>query len=489
MTKPLGTSPSHILAQSIGIDSRTNSIRRVPSKLDSITIPIAILLFGVAVGLYFFGFFTPILFYVILLAEGFLSLARLRESRIKHARWENLASLVVVLLALVSIGIPSDQLLTGSRVSILSRLGVVGLRPALDVPEVLGLAALAVCAFVLSECLFTRFVPTGKHIPKLNSARLAGPTAFYALLVVGVTITLLTPGRTQEALALRGQVQGDGLRTALADCLPAAISLGMLRNHWASKFCVGASTFGSVILLGFTQSRSPVLIILVALIIRVLKDRNRLRRVGLVVFSLAIIMYVSLVFITAFSVYRTAVLKGNDPSLASLVGPAVNPFGQAASVGSLDTADGLILSTRVDPVAVGATAFDPLIGVVNAIPSQVFPDKPGFLGPKISHQYTVFGGKAGLFLSGPGYFYVIWRGSVGVIVGFALLGMVAGVISTRVEQPGLGFCLWLYFLCRFVIGGDSFDILYIITVLTGFSLVTAPIYAWSVVFRKEGIRT
>ena len=118
------------------------------------------------------------------------------------------------------------------------------------------------------------------------------------------------------------------------------------------------------------------------------------------------------------------------------------------------------------------------------MPYQIWPNKPEFLSPTVSHEYTMFGGNSGMFLSGPGYMYLIFGGLAGAILGFGLLGFMVG-FGLRVLRDRPFWALFiLYFLVRFLSGGDAFDGLYVLTLMAG--LIPARLLA--LLFRGVVVR-
>jgi hypothetical protein len=187
---------------------------------------------------------------------------------------------------------------------------------------------------------------------------------------------------------------------------------------------------------------------------------------------------VGALFVVAFGQWRSAVRAyGSSDFLPWLTAALPFPWQQLSSKGSLDTLDGLILSLHVDRDLVGATVLDPLKGVVNLIPTQLWTGKPEFLGPRVTHYYTDFGGRSGIFLSGPGYLYIVFSGVVGMSLACLALGLASAYLLRRYRDSRILTVVIVYGLCRFLIGGDAFDLQYCLTLLISLGVATGVVRA------------
>jgi len=181
----------------------------------------------------------------------------------------------------------------------------------------------------------------------------------------------------------------------------------------------------------------------------------------------AIAIYCGAVLFVGVSSWRGLVISGQSPSFLSQIYLAsLDPFGQLTN-GGLDTLDGLTLAIAIDPGRIGATWTDPLKAITNLVPSQIWPSKPEWLGAVVTHYYLNFGGRAGIFLSGPGYLYLVFGGVFGMAMAFFAIGFAFETLLGRLRKPQILIGLALYFLFRFFIGGDAFDIFNTITLLVG----------------------
>src|SRR5439155_20307107 len=159
--------------------------------------------------------------------------------------------------------------------------------------------------------------------------------------------------------------------------------------------------------LNFTGTRSLLLLVGMAAILRIGVAMTRSRRNVKYIVAVAALVYVGATLLVGISNWRDAIVRGSfQPSLVEqLFLAAQNPFPSLAS-GGLDTLDGMTLAMKVDPTVVDASWADPVKAVTGLIPSQLWPGKPAWLSYVVALRYTQFGGNSGLFLSGPGYCFI-----------------------------------------------------------------------------------
>lgn len=431
------------------------------------------------------------------LALGALCLVTLASGNalfwnLRHAnQWTGITSTMAGALGVVAYVIPGTQLLNAERVSRLTELQASVLTSQDDFAQNFGTVTLAIGALSLCENIASRFVATPEKPYRLVSqfglmGGLASRRVFLGAVAIGVTATLLGPTRSASDLVDRGQVQGAGALTAVALALPVALSIGIIYRHWDSKFLALASLAGFLILVTLAQSRSPILILAIALAIRIIRGMsdgagNRTSGgrapvgrapVGRVV-ALVCVAYVVIVFIVAFSAYRSDLMNYTaKPAADYVIGAAMNPVGELATVGALDTFDGLTLARHVSPETMNASFTDPLKGITNIIPRQIWVDKPEFISARVTRTYTTFGGLSGIFLSGPGYLYLVWGGLPGVVLGFALIGVFGAAVS-RSHVSDVARLFFLYFLTRFIVAGEAFDIAYVMSMIVGVQIARA----------------
>jgi len=194
-------------------------------------------------------------------------------------------------------------------------------------------------------------------------------------------------------------------------------------------------------------------------------DGTRTRSLGRRAVAGLVVLYFSLDIFVGLTSYRGQIASGQKVSFdQAFVEPLSDPTKNLVSSGGLDTFDGLVLAVNADRSAVGAKGSDPLKGILNLVPYQIWPNKPTFLSPVVTHYYTDFGGNAGIFLSGPGYAYLVWGGTVGIIAMWLLLGVSIGKIWHS-GSSSIVKIVALYGVLRFFVAGDAFDLSYTLNIL------------------------
>jgi hypothetical protein len=403
-----------------------------------------------------------------LLAAAVLAVAgglTLFESLRAGKGFAGIGSCVLAVLLYLAVHESAVQLLSGARRSVLDYLGFSPVSLREDTFHAVALFVMAAGAFAVGEAW-----AAGRPLPLTSEPRTHVPSyrpVFLALLAIGMTAMLLTGQRVDaQVLDLRGQVTGQGAIGVLQQTLPLALAVGILHRHWHSRRLAALSVLGLATYVTFVQSRSLLLFVGLAVVVRVV-DAVRVRRVRVRdAAGLFALVYVATLFIVAFGQWRSAVRTyGSSEFLPWLTQALPFPFQQLSSKGSLDTLDGLVLSLHVDRALVGASVLDPLKGIVNLVPTQLWADKPEFLGPQVTHYYTDFGGRSGIFLSGPGYLYIVYAGLLGMALASVALGVGTALLLRRSRRSPVLTVVVVYGLCRFLIGGDAFDLQYCLTLL------------------------
>jgi hypothetical protein len=289
---------------------------------------------------------------------------------------------------------------------------------------------------------------------------------FWILLGLGAAGLIFLPrGSNQEAFSSRGQVAGQGVLITLQYCLPLAVSLAILASHWGSRLLPFVSVGATALAVYWTGARTPLLIIGAAVMIRLLFQFGASHHPVRYVLAMGAGVYIGTVLLVGISSWRGLAIEGIQSSVVEQVYIALpNAFGQLTNAG-LDTLDGMILAMAINPDTVNASWTDPFKALTNLIPSQIWPSKPEWLGAVVTHRYLTFGGRAGIFLSGPGYLYLIFGGPFGMAVGFLAIGFSSTLLFIRLRTPAILVALGAYFLLRFFIGGDAFDIFNTLTLL------------------------
>lgn len=398
------------------------------------------------------------------LAAFLLAARRLLGNLQRYDRDAYFGSAILASGIVLAVVLPGMALLTGARESRVVRLGlsIPDLEHTVGHAFLLFLAAL--CAFVIGEALVVRLRrPTAP--PRWD--RVDGPLVYGVLLAVGLLTRLsgVAPS-TEEALAQRGYAQGQGLVTLLSWSVPLALAIAVLNRHWGSRRLVLISVlvFSNTVLV--SGVRSPLVLVAVAVLIRLIADGARNRRVLRTSVLIAVTVYVGAVMAIALSSWRGEVSRGHQASLVAEVARApANPFSELAERAHIDTLDGLTLALQVDADTVGATWRDPAKVVTGFVPRKVWPEKPEWLAVSVSRRYLGVDAHAGIFLSGPGYAHIVFGGVGGVVVVFLALGTLSAFIYSRVRPLSTEALLLSYFLLRFSFGGDSFDAFHVLGLL------------------------
>jgi hypothetical protein len=393
------------------------------------------------------------------------SILRSRSSVHKGLGPSRLTSAIFAGAALVAIAIPGAELLARVRTSTLTLLGYGGLSTVHDVTAAYALTLLGLVSCVIGEELAAGRRPAIKPV-RAEWMGLESKFTFWILLGFGVAgLVLLPRGSDQDTFASRGQIAGQGVFITLQYCLPLAVSVAVLASHWRSKLLPLVTLGASVLIVYWTGARTPLLMIGAAVMVRMLFQFAATSHPMRYVAACALAVYCGAVLFVGISSWRGLVIEGQTPSIVHEIYVAsLDPFGQLTN-GGLDTLDGLTLAIGIDPATVGASWTDPFKAITNLVPSQIWPSKPEWLGAIVTHFYLSFGGRAGIFLSGPGYLYLIFGGALGMAAAFFAIGLAFEVLLSRLRRPTILIALAAYFLFRFFVGGDAFDIFNTITLL------------------------
>jgi hypothetical protein len=398
------------------------------------------------------------------LAIGGIAARKLFADLQRYSRFAYLGTAILATGIVLAVVLPGMALLTGSRESRVVRLGlnIPDLEQSVEQAFLLFLAAL--CAFVIGEAVVLRRRPPAK--PE-RSETTDGPLVYCVLLAIGLLTQFSGVGpSTEEALAQRGYIQGQGLVTLLSWSVPLALAIAILSRHWGSRrlVLVSALVFSNTVL--FWGVRSPLVLVAIAVIIRLIADGARNRRVLRASVLVGITVYVGAVMAIAVSSWRSEVSRGHQSSLlAEFARAPANPFAELAARANIDTLDGLTLALQVEPDAVGATWRDASKIATGFVPRKIWPEKPEWLAVSVSRHYLGVKAHSGIFLSGPGYAYIVFGGVAGIVLAFLALGMFSGFIYSRVAPRSAEALLLSYFLVRFFFGGDSFDAFHVLGLL------------------------
>jgi O-antigen/teichoic acid export membrane protein len=371
-------------------------------------------------------------------------------------------SLLISAAVLLTIAIPGLQLSTGARISKLAVLGASV--PTQETPTSIAfaLSILALVAFFVGELLVATLRQPGDQATLVNlkswgnKSRVIDREIYIALAIVGLVALLTTHSASQETFVTRGEIRGEGIVDLALKAGWVAVALGILRSHWNSK--VLASFSGILTILIVAQGvRTPMLIIGAAMAIRFLTQIAKSKRRWPSVAGGILLVYAGLVLAVSLSQWRGEIRDGKSPSLLNVVAESSGDPISRLTPGGLDTFDGLILAQSVDGQALGIKWTDPEKAFTSFVPYSLWPTKPEFFSPIVTHAYTQVGGKGGIFFSGPGYAYIVYRGTIGVVFVFLFLGILSGFVFRRARIDSIFTAIWAYFFFRFFMAGDAFD--------------------------------
>lgn len=379
-------------------------------------------------------------------------------------------SLVVGLMNLFAIAIPAATLVWRSREPLIERL--LGVEVATDsaLTRSLSLAAGASVCFWLGEFLASRRPPSSVQVkPDANDIARGAATI---LLVAGTAIHLaeLRAGVGSD-FATRGEAQGEGLKVVLGWGLALGVAVSVQYSHWGSKLRVFASVVGIGLLVA-GGVRSPLLLVAVAALPRVLQWVAKSRRPALLAPALLVAANVVLAVGAGLSTWRGSIRANQPVGLFGAIREAFLSPLSALTQSGIDTLDGLLFVDRYSATLAHFRLSEFAWPVLSLIPRQIFPSKPELLTNIISREYLGFG-TAGMFMSGPGYMWLILGSVAGALIAFVAIGFGYGRVSSR-PAPSVRWLIATYFVLRFFIGGSAFDVLLTLE-LAGLWLVAAGV--------------
>lgn len=286
-----------------------------------------------------------------------------------------------------------------------------------------------------------------RHAPEFRTG-----TAIVLLILGFVGTTTIPLADQQEAFVNRGQASGGGLRALLY--WSTAVYVVYVTTYWRKGlpyfFPLVAIGFGALLFL--SANRSPIALVLIALLVRSFSGQYvRTLVIGILCSPLALLIF------SYQSTWRGLVAGGSESSPGDVLSTIYeNPLIAIQRLG-FDSIDGMVLSRSLLERGYPAQYLDPLIAVVNFIPRQLWEGKPVLLGSTIGWDYLGLSA-GGIFLSGPGYTSLVTGTLAGGIALFVVLILGAKLLLQHFGANSIAFCAILYFSARFPIAGDSFDI-------------------------------
>ncbi|HEY7152181.1 MAG TPA: hypothetical protein VH391_10910 [Solirubrobacterales bacterium] len=414
----------------------------------------AALVYGVALGITIPAGMAAVVLALLSVLIATRSLGACRASLRAGGGFSRLGSAVFGAGIVIAVILPGAQLALGTRKSRLDDTGFA----TQDVGHALTLAFLiftmALVAFWVGELLAEGRKPgsEGTVTDRPIGRPWESKATYWFLLVVGVALIIAAIG---SDFSQRGRVTGQGVIQLFAYSAPLAVAVGLLNRHWGSRF-LAAVSLGLMTFMVLQGIRTPLLIVAAAAGVRYVHSTANRQFGPRQILVIVLAIYVGAVMLVSLSAWRGQKNTGGDLGLPEIIVLAAqDPFVHLQEQG-LDTVDGLILATKVDPQLAGATVTDPLKVVTGFIPHQIWPNKPPWLSAEVTQAYTNFGA-GGIFLSGAGYTLIVFRTAAAVPILFLLLGFFCERIFRRMTQPSIWTALLVYFLVRWYFAGDAFD--------------------------------
>lgn len=276
------------------------------------------------------------------------------------------------------------------------------------------------------------------------------PLVVALLLVVGLLSYLVFP---PPALADRA-VSGQGLGTTLRGFL--LCGLAVLAYYGAFGRKVGyACLAGGIIFLALLNVRSPLVVIVLALILGGI-ERGSFSSRKRIVQAVCVVVLLSLGG-SLMSNFRGYAINGQEYSASEVIADTLSNPLLAPYESGIDTFDGYRLSLLVLPYE-EAKPEALLAAVTTFVPRALWPEKPGSLSNDISKQYLGYG-EGGQFLSPIGYLSLALGSYEMGLVGFFLFAFAVASLFSRLKgTPWMAIVLVVAF--RFLLGGDAFDVFY-----------------------------
>lgn len=363
-------------------------------------------------------------------------------------------SLILSALNLAAVSIPAYTLVWGMREATVERLlgAQIATQPALT--TALNTFSACIVAFLVGELLLARRAATASAA-RYQPSPVQKTMATILLLIGGLTYAADIAAGIGADFATRGEAQGGGLSSMAHWSLPLGICINVLNSHWKSK-AYQLATVSGVSLIVLSGVRSPLMLICVAFVPRIIRGLTNRRHAGRI-WVLSSAGTISLICVgSALNLWRGSIRRGDPIPLTEALQATYSDPLKALTQAGIDTLDGLLFVQYLPPGAVSTGPTDLLKAVTTLIPRQIYEDKPDFLSNIVSSRYLGFG-TAGMFMSGPGYLELILGSTLAAVAGFLLLGLLYGRLF-RLPADSIAWVVASYVLIRFYMGGDSFDI-------------------------------
>ncbi len=369
------------------------------------------------------------------------------------------ALLVDLLLALtgVILSIVYLVILGHPQQSILYRMNFGGYDVTRELP--FSFAVIACCIFIATMQLPTRRI--GSTVRTWEQFRPATATILAFVGVIGLLATLATS--RAEAFQQRDSGGIGGLITFAYWGASAYVVYTIL--GWKKPHSLIFPALGTALALGliFSGNRSPVALIGLAVLVRLVADR-RVKTIAITVCCLP----VGLLVFSYQAVWRGLVARSlpSDPASVFKIIFA-DPSAALVRLG-LDSIDGHALTVDLLRQGFAARPWDLATAVLNFVPRALWESKPTLLGGEIGRLYLGTSG-SGIFLSGPGYLSLVAGSTTFGAILFVVLILAIKSLARRPRH--LFFVVAAAYLAtRFTIAGDAFDVFLALQLIVIFTL-------------------
>ncbi|MCD1144954.1 hypothetical protein LQU92_06820 [Kocuria sp. LUK] len=332
------------------------------------------------------------------------------------------------------------------------------------------------CISIIFALLATRLTFPFRHPPRFleshhNARSISTWSASSAVIlaIMGfVGVSTISFSEQQETFLTRGQGSGNGLQALFywASAVYVAYVVTAWKREAGRFFPALAAVYTALLFL--SANRSPIALILIAILIRIVADK----RYGILKSGALLAPLIFLVF-SYQSTWRGLLARGAPAAPTDvLLAVTRDPLNAIQRVG-FDSIDGMVLAQSLLDKGFSPQYFDPLLSVLNFVPRQIWENKPVLLGSTIGQDFLGLTA-GGIFVSGPGYFSLVSGSVLGGIVLFVFAMFIAKLLISYFAFDAILCCSVLYFVARFPLAGDAFDIFLSIQIYVIYLVAKAP---------------
>lgn len=307
--------------------------------------------------------------------------------------------------------------------------------------------------FVLVACLSAAVASCSLIKPRAgaNSGLNSSAKTYWVLFVVGtagLAIRLATP--RDEAFATRGEGSGDGVLTLLYWAAPLAVAFAVARLELRAVILVSAAALTTTLV--YDGNRSPLLLVVIAIVFRLL----RLRGDKLVILA-TVVLPIGLLVFAAQTTWRALLRDYSSADLTDIFAYFVSSPLRTVTRAGFDSVEGAGLSLGLARNGPRPEWWDPAVAVLNFVPRAIWADKPGLFGTQVGAE--VLGVTAGgIFLSGPGYLIALTGSFIMAIVLTVTVTVTVAIWVSRCAADSVYAVIGAAFVVRFMLAGDAFDL-------------------------------